>query len=103
MPVGPFQPSYSYATPNGATQLTTIISAVTNYSAPVGAVAFLLQTDSSLNSANGRWRVGLAANATLGNQLEPGRDTGLIPYGSTLSICPEGTTLAFQLTWFMNT
>lgn len=103
MPVGPFAPSFSSVTPNGATQLTVAISAVTNYSAPSGAVAFLLQTDSSLNSANGRWRLGSAAAAASGHQLEPGRDTGLIPYGSTLSICPEGATLAFQLTWFTAT
>lgn len=97
----PFMPSYSASTPNGATQLTVNISAATSYAAPTGAVAFLLQTDSSLNAANGRWRLGTAvASASSGNQLEPGRDTGVVPYGSTISICPEGATLSFQLTWF---
>lgn len=101
MPVGVFGPQFGFpSTANGATQITAAISAVTNYGPPPGAVAFLLQTDSAINTDVVRWRVGAAANVTLGQQLEAGRDSGVVPYGSTLSLCPVSATQVIQLTWF---
>lgn len=98
---GMFQPSFNYVTPSGATQITTYVSAATGYAAPPGAVAFLLQTDST-NTANVNWRLGtVAAGASVGHLLEPGRDTGIITYGATVSVCPvSGPTQIIQLTWF---
>lgn len=104
MPLGTFAPTVS-GTPvvAGATQVTQFISTVTNFSPPPSAIGFFIQTDST-NALNVRWRLGAAASLLVGHQLEPGRDTGLIPTASglTLSFMPEtaNLTLSIQLTWF---
>lgn len=105
MPLGPFVPNFGFAqTTNGATQITQLISgtSATGFQPPTNAVAFFLQT-SSLNTDAVRWRVGAAANVSLGHMLEGGRDTGFIPFGgSTLTVCAASATQEIQLTWFTN-
>jgi hypothetical protein len=108
MPLGIFSPTVnpSGQVVSGATQVTQFISTVTNLSPPTSAAAFILQTDSG-NSINARWRLGLPASFAIGHQLEPGRDSGIVPVaaGLTLSLIPEtaSTTISIQLTWFIAT
>lgn len=103
MPLGVFSPTVSSPQISGATQVTQYISAVTNFSPPANALAFFIQTDST-NTLNARWRLGLAASFLVGQQLEPGRDSGVQPIASgiTLSLIPEtnNATLQIQLTWY---
>ena len=101
MGLGPFTPQFGLApAAAGATQITnTTLSTVIGYAPPPNALGFFLQTNST-NGTNVRWRLGLAATATAGHQLEAGRDTGLIPFaGPTLSLCSESGTNEIQLTW----
>lgn len=107
MAFGPFLPSYGLAqTTNGATRITQYFSSTTpvGFQPPATAVAFLLAADNT-NPGNLRYGVGVAAGITTGMQLEPGRDSGFIPFGgSTLTICTEtaGVTSLLQITWFLN-
>jgi hypothetical protein len=107
MALGPFIPNYGFAqTTNGATRITQYFSSTTvvGFAPPANAVAFLLQAE-NVNPGNIRYGVGVAAGITAGHQLEPGRDSGFIPFGgSTLTICVEvaGTTCLGHLTWFTN-
>ena len=102
---GVFNPIYGFASsaPNGATNITQYVSALTGFAAPANAVAFLFQSDDT-NGGNIRWRLGAAASTVSGHQYEPGRDSGYVPFsGGTFSVCPEGgagVTLGIQLTWF---
>ena len=106
MPLGPFAPQFGFPlTATGATQITQGLTAtVVGFAPPTSAVGFLLQNDSNSFSTV-RWRIGPAANVTLGHQLEPGRDSGYMPFGgSTLTLCAvDGTTLSLiQLTWLIS-
>ena len=102
MPLGVFGPVFgSGVTPLNSTQTTGPISGATVFPAPANALGFLLQTDST-NATNVRYRIGgSAASASLGHQLEPGRDTGFLPFGSTLQAAVESGTCLIQLTWFI--
>lgn len=107
MPFGPFLPTYGFAqTTNGATRITQLFStqAAVGFAPPSTAVAFLLQTDNA-NPDTVRFGIGVASNASLGHQLEPGRDSGFIPFGGstlTISTITGGLTCAVHLTWFLN-
>ncbi len=74
--------------------LTTVISET----APATAVGFILEASSS-NAANMRWAVGATATTTSGMRLEPGRDSGFVPVGATITVVAESGTLEYQLTW----
>lgn len=94
MPLGMFAPQYGNVYGTGATFISAgITGTVTNFSAPTGAVAFLIESEST-NTVNLRWSLGLAANSTIGFLMEPGRDSGLIPAGITLSICGSTSTVS---------
>jgi hypothetical protein len=82
------------------TQITDTVDASTadSRSAPANARGFLLQASDS-NAANLRWRIGATATTTVGQQLQPGRDTGFIPCASTISIISESGTNEYQLQW----
>jgi hypothetical protein len=76
------------------------VSTVVTLTAPASAVGFLLQASSS-NSTNIRWRIGAAATASVGQQLQPGRDTGFIPCGANISIISESGTNEYQVQWIV--
>jgi hypothetical protein len=74
------------------------VSTVATLSAPANAVGFILQClDTS--TANIRWSIGRTSSATLGQQLQPGRDTGFIPCGANVSICAESGTQNYDIQW----
>lgn len=103
MPVGMFAPTYGNVYGTGATLIVATTNGAsllpTNYQAPVGAVAFILESESG-NTQNLRWALGLAANASIGMLMEPGRDSGVIPFNATLSICGQTFVAStFNLTW----
>ena len=78
------------------------ISGASTVTAPSYAVGFILQNLFS-SAASLRYIIGgSAANATTGMQLEPGRDTGYIPCGANISICPESSTATYLLQWVIN-
>lgn len=78
---------------------TGSITSVTTLTAPANAVGFILQVaDTAIN--NLRWRIGGTASASVGQQLQPGRDTGYIPCGANLSICPESANATeYEVQW----
>jgi hypothetical protein len=51
------------------------------------------------STANIRWAVGRTASATLGQQAQPGRDTGFVPIGANVSICAESGTQNYDVQW----
>lgn len=74
------------------------VSTVITLTAPANAVGFILQClDTS--TANVRWAIGRTASATLGQQLQPGRDSGFVPCGANVSICAESGTQSFDIQW----
>jgi len=67
---------------------------------PANTVGFVLMClDTS--STNIRWRIGSAASASAGQQLQPGRDTGYVPCGANISICAESGTPAYDIQWVL--
>jgi hypothetical protein len=74
------------------------VSTVITLSAPANAVGFVLQ-NLDTSTANIRWAVGRAASATLGQQLQPGRDTGFIPVGANVSLVAESGTQNYDIQW----
>lgn len=82
---------------NGTLTATTASSE----SAPATAVGFILQAPSD-NTNNIRFRIGGTASTTAGMQLEPGRDTGLIPIKATISICAIASgTNVYSILWVL--
>lgn len=77
---------------------TGTVSTVITLTAPANAVGFqLMNLDTS--STNIRWALGATASATVGSQLEPGRDSNFIPYGGNISVCSESGTNGYQINW----
>lgn len=74
------------------------VSTVITLSAPANAVGFVLQALDT-NTANLRWAVGRTATTTLGQQLQPGRDTGFIPVGANVSLVAESGTQGYDIQW----
>jgi hypothetical protein len=70
----------------------------TTLSAPANAVGFILMALDT-NTTNMRWSVGRTATAALGQQLQPGRDTGFVPVGANVSIIVESGTCGFDIQW----
>lgn len=88
---------------NGGDQVTTVIdNTADTITAPAGAIGFILQADSE-NSDNLRWAIGDSASTTIGNKLEPGRDTGYVPCGANISICAESGSQEYQIQWITRT
>lgn len=84
-------------TASGSAAAATV-STVATLTAPANAVGFVLQClDTS--TANIRWAIGRTASATLGQQLQPGRDTGFIPSGANVTICAESGTQNYDIQW----
>jgi hypothetical protein len=57
----------------------------------------LMNLDTS--TANIRWAVGRTASTTLGQQLQPGRDTGFVPIGANVSVIAESGTQNIDIQW----
>ena len=79
---------------------TGTVSTVATLTAPANAVAFILQTLDT-NTTNVRWAIGATATTTVGMQLEPGRDTGLVPCGANVSVCSESGTNTYMIQWVL--
>lgn len=74
--------------------------------APANAVGFILMNESvGSNPGNVRFRVGGAASPTAGMVLEPGRDTGVIPIGTGVTISviniESSITNALSVLWIL--
>lgn len=74
------------------------VSTVATLTAPANTVGFILMSlDTS--TANIRWAIGRTASTTLGQQLQPGRDSGFVPCGANVSICAESGTQNYDIQW----
>jgi len=74
------------------------VSTVITLTAPSNAVGFILM-NMDTSTANIRYAIGRTASATLGQQLQPGRDTGFIPCGANISLCAESGTQTYDVQW----
>lgn len=74
------------------------VSTVATLTAPANAVGFVLM-NLDTSTTNMRWAVGRTASATLGQQLQPGRDSGFIPVGANVSVCAESGTCTLDIQW----
>lgn len=74
------------------------VSTVATLTAPANAVGFVLM-NLDTSTTNMRWAIGRTASATLGQQLQPGRDTGFIPAGANISIIAESGTVDYDVQW----
>ncbi len=74
------------------------VSTVITASAPSNAVGFILM-NLDTSTANIRWAVGRTATTTLGQQLQPGRDTGYVPIGASVTIVAESGTQNYDIQW----
>lgn len=74
------------------------VSTVSTLTAPANAVGFILM-NLDTSTTNMRWAVGRTASTTLGQQLQPGRDTGFVPVGANISIIAESGTVTYDVQW----
>lgn len=74
------------------------VSTVSTLTAPANAVGFILM-NLDVSTTNMRWAVGRTASTTLGQQLQPGRDTGFVPVGANISIIAESGTVTYDVQW----
>ncbi len=74
------------------------VSTVTTLTAPANAVGFILM-NLDTSTTNMRWAVGRTASTTLGQQLQPGRDSGFVPIGANISIIAESGTVTYDVQW----
>lgn len=81
-------------------QSNATVSTVITLTAPANAMGFLL-TNLDTSTANIRWAVGATASASVGTQLQPGRDTGFIPAGADISVCSESGTQNYSVQWLI--
>jgi hypothetical protein len=90
--------------PNGTLADSTSIGsgAATAFTAPANAIGFLIEASSS-NTENLRWAVGATATPTSGMRLEPGRDSGYMPVGASISVIAEaGSGQEASVQWILN-
>lgn len=74
------------------------VSTVSTITAPANAVGFVLM-NLDTSTTNMRWAVGRTAAVNLGQQLQPGRDSGYIPIGANVSIIAESGTVTYDIQW----
>lgn len=79
--------------PAGPTVTTQIL-----LTAPAKAVGFIIM-NLDISTTNMRWSIGRTSSATLGQQLQPGRDSGFVPCGANVSICAESGTCTYDIQW----
>lgn len=85
---------------NGS-NVDSTVSTVATLTVPANAVGFILM-NLDTSSANIRWRIGSAATASVGQQLQAGRDTGYIPCAANISICAESGTQNYNIQWILS-
>lgn len=88
------------ANTNGSNTDATV-STVATLAPPANAVGFILM-NLDTSGANIRWRIGAAATAASGQQLQPGRDTGFLPCAANISICAESGTQNYNIQWILS-
>lgn len=96
-------PTKSPVNINGSVVNTTLTgTTASSNTAPTNAVGFILEAEST-NTNNIRWAIGSVASATVGSLMEPGRDTGYVPCGFTISVCAtvSGTNV-FSIQWILS-
>lgn len=74
------------------------VSTVATLTAPANTAGFILM-NLDTSTANVRWAIGRTASTTLGQQLQPGRDTGFVPSGANVSVCAESGTQNIDIQW----
>lgn len=82
---------------SGSTAGATVSTVIT-LTAPANAVGFVMQ-NLDTSTASIRWAIGRIASSTLGQQLQPGRDTGFIPCGANVSLVAESGTQNYDIQW----
>ena len=88
----------TFAANAAATFAQVNVSTVQTLTAPAGAVGFLLAA-ADTNTTSFRWCVGGTASASNGLQMQPGRDSGYIPCGVSVSVCAESGTCEVAIQW----
>jgi len=88
----------SVASTGSGSSAGATVSSVTTLSAPANATGFILQ-NMDTSTANIRWAIGRTATATLGQQLQPGRDTVFVPCSSNVSLVAESGTQTYDIQW----
>lgn len=81
-----------------ASGTASTVSTVQTLTAPSNAVGFVLM-NLDTSTANIRWSIGRTATTSVGQQLQPGRDTDFIPAGASVSIVAESGTQNFDIQW----
>lgn len=74
------------------------VSTVITLTAPANATGFVLM-NLDTSTANVRYAIGRTASATLGQQLQPGRDSGFIPCSANVSLIAESGTQNYDIQW----
>jgi hypothetical protein len=85
------------ATGSGSAAAATVSTVIT-LSKPSNAIGFVLM-NLDTSTANVRWALGRTATTTLGQQLQPGRDTGFIPAAIDVSLVAESGTQNYDIQW----
>lgn len=86
------------STTGSGSSAAATVSTVATLTAPANAVGFILMNIAT-STTNMRWAVGRTASTTLGQQLQPGRDTGFVPIGANISIIAESGTVTYDVQW----
>lgn len=88
----------SVASTGSGSSAGATVSTVITLTAPANATGFILQNIDT-STANVRWAIGRTATATLGQQLQPGRDSGFVPCSSNVSLVAESGTQTYDIQW----
>jgi len=100
-PAPPVTVAPSVNTNGSGSAAAATVSTVAALAAPANAVGFVLM-NLDTSTANVRWAVGRTASATLGQQLQVGRDTGYVPVGANVSVCAESGTQNIDIQWVLS-
>lgn len=79
----------------------SVTSSAETFTAPSGAIGFVIQAPSS-NTANVRFKCGGTASSSSGFLLEPGRSE-ILPVGVNISYAAESGTQALYVQWLQRT
>ncbi len=85
---------------NGYSPGSGTVSTVTTSSPSGTAMGFILM-NLDTSTANIRYRLSGTATTTSGQQLQPGRDTGFIPFNGSLSLVAESGTQNYDIQWVL--
>lgn len=101
MDVNVIQSVNSSGTNTNGSGTSSTVSTVKTETVPANAVGFVLM-NLDTSSTNIRWRIGSAASAAVGQQLQPGRDTAFIPCAANVSLCSESGTNNYDIQWVLS-